>query len=149
MTRQKNLWARLGRLVYNRRKFKNWSQRKLAEQTWPELDSIVTKTRISNLERGHGRMYMPDLLRLCVVLEITEYDLLAPVLEPRLELLYPDPQIFERWTSLKYACKILELLLEEESVDTFLMAEEELRKTIYQLRAECKEMTKPKTRDVL
>jgi transcriptional regulator with XRE-family HTH domain len=137
---ENNLWPRLGKLVYNRRKFKNWSQRELAEQTWPELNSSVMKTRISTLEQGKSKMFMDDLLRLCVVLEITERDLLAPILDPRLEIYYPDPKIFERWPYLKNACQILAINLEMNTASLMLMAEEELRKTIYQLIEEHKKL---------
>jgi transcriptional regulator with XRE-family HTH domain len=133
---ENNLWARFGKVVYRKRKHKNWSQFELAVNTWPELNHVNMRVKISNLERGQGRLHMPDALRLCRILEINEYDLLSPILDPRLDLLYPNPQIFERWPYLKSACRILEVARESNSQDLLLMAEEELRKTVYQLKEE-------------
>jgi transcriptional regulator with XRE-family HTH domain len=138
---EKNLWARFGKVVYRKRKHRNWSQFDLAVKTWPELNHVNMRVMISRLERGQGRLHMPDALRLCRVLDIDEYDLLSPILDPRLDLLYPNPQIFERWRYLKHACRILEMVLESTHQDLLLMAEEELRKTVYQLKEERKKFT--------
>jgi transcriptional regulator with XRE-family HTH domain len=135
---ENNLWPRLGKLVYNRRKFRGWSQRELAEKTWPEMNSTIMRMRIARLETGKSRMFIDDLLRLCVILKITEEDLLAPILDPRLEIFYPDPEVFERYPYLKNACQMLAINLELNKETLMLMAEEELRKTIYQLKEERK-----------